>query len=197
MNFELINSTALSGAKLPDFGVSGSKTGDDYSQPSGPILVSQTPQSLKRVVQRPSKSVEEQLFDAVAEAKVWTSRVAMRLDPLARVRLFEQLDRLHDANEWFGGDKPIAVESYKTFVRALLLLGIARRPALALTPAGNLMGMWGSERSGVTVEFLPSDRLRLLVTDKDRGESAALNAPASRLLEVLAPYEPHRWLSAT
>src|SRR5690349_7172186 len=40
------------------------------------------------------RSLGERLFDATAEPKIWTSRVAMHLDLPSRDRFFKQLDRL-------------------------------------------------------------------------------------------------------
>jgi hypothetical protein len=132
--------------------------------------------------QRPAPSLEEQLFQALANAKIWTSQVAMRIDNASRNRYFEQLDRLHDAEEWFEGDQPVALESYKGFIRLMLVVGGNSKPALALSSSGHLVAVWEGNSQRLTVEFKDADRLQWLVNCGD-GDRTAGTATIQTLLK--------------
>src|SRR5262245_6421440 len=84
----------------------------------------------------------ERVFQALAEAKIVTSEVAMHLSTEWRQRLFRQLDSLHDLEEWQEGDQPIDSGSFATFLRAIIALNVTRRPGLGLTPLGYLLASW-------------------------------------------------------
>jgi len=142
--------------------------------------------------QRP---LEERLFVALAEAKVWTSRIAMHLDRETRDRLFRQLDVLHDAEEWGEGDRPVALDSYKSLVRAILFHRINRRPSLSLMPNGNLLALWTDGADYLTIEFLSRDQAKWLVqsTSLDGPERAAGTSPLQRLRAVLQTFCTERW----
>ena len=141
------------------------------------------------------RTIEEQLFFALADAKIWTSRVAMHLDQNARNRVFRQLDVLHDVEEWAKGDRPVSLEAYKSFVRAIVYHQINSRPALSLMPNGNLLALWSDCDDTLTVEFLPGNRTRWLVQNNtaDGPERATGTSPLERLRNVLQPYGAERW----
>lgn len=144
---------------------------------------------------RAEKVIEEQLFDALAEAKIWTSRVAMHLDSETRKRLFRQLDVLHNAEDWDQRDKTVNLESYQSLVRAIIHHSIDCRPSLALMPSGNLLAQWRDGNDKLTVEFVPGNRLRWLVQShtEEGPERASGTSPLERLRTVLAPYGAERW----
>src|SRR5947207_2982898 len=64
------------------------------------------------------KGLPEQVFEALAAAKILTSQVAMHLERAWRDRLFQQLDTLHDTSEWEEGDEPMRQSSFVTFLKA-------------------------------------------------------------------------------
>lgn len=143
------------------------------------------------------KSRSELLANAVAEAKRWTSEVAMRLSPDTRRLIFRQLDRLHDPDEWFDGDRPMNLASYKSFVRAILSKDISGRPAFALSSAGILSAIWLNASARLIIEFFPDDRVRYLVTRPlgDGTERAAGETRTSRITEVLHPFDSGAWFN--
>lgn len=148
------------------------------------------------VAQRP---VAEQLFLALAEAKIWTSKIAMHLDVETRDRLFRQLDILHEVDEWAEGDQPLSLASYKSMVRAMLFHKVNCRPSLSLMPNGNLLALWERDGDRLNVEFLPEDRTRWFVqhaTPKGP-ERAAGTSALERLRDVLDPYEAGRWFDGS
>jgi hypothetical protein len=144
---------------------------------------------------RVETSTEVKLFSALAEAKVWTSRVSMHLGRETRDRIFRQLDLIHDPEEWFEGDKPVALSSYKTFIRAIVFHDINCRPALSVMPNGNVLALWQDGADKLTIEFLPENRTRWLVqSESENGpERASGSTPLERLRQVLAPYGATRW----
>jgi len=145
------------------------------------------------------RPVSERLFIALAEAKVWTSKVAMHLELATRDRLFRQLDVLHDPTEWADGDKPVSLESYKSFVRAIIRHSINSRPALSLMPNGNVLAMWRDGEDKLTIEFLPCNRTRWFVQNSTPAgsERTASTTPLERLRDVLQPYGAERWFNGS
>ena len=137
---------------------------------------------------------EEALFVASADAKIWASKVAMKLPRNIRDRLFRQLDMLHDPEEWMDG-KPIRLESFQSLVRSILVHKIRNNPALALMPTGNCVALWLVDGARLTVEFRPGDMVRWAVQiETENGEEKAAGLTALvRLREVLEPYGGGVW----
>ena len=140
-------------------------------------------------------SPSEILFTATAAAKVWTSSVAMHLDRDARDRIFAQLDVLHELEEWSDGDVPIKLESFKTFVRAIIYHRINSRPSLALSANGDLLALWIDGADKLTIEFRERNFTRWFVQTGagDFAEQATGSAPLERMRAVLEPYGADRW----
>jgi len=144
------------------------------------------------------KSMEERLFEALVAAKVRTSLVAMHLHGGVRDKIFAQLNRLHDADEWPEGDEPLKLESFKTFLRFLLLFEPELRPSLGLSPDGNLLAAWVKEENRLMLEFCELNRVSWLVVREDANtfpERGSGVSTVDRLPEVLAPYRPEDWIS--
>jgi len=160
--------------------------------------------TIRSETSQPSRSVTvpvaeptlgEQLFDATAQAKIWTSKVAMHLDPTTRKRFFSQLDRLHDEDEWVGADLPVNLGSYKGLIRTVVKFGIDNGPSLALMPSGNLLAMWEVDSNRLSIEFIPNDRARWVLSRKlgEYIERAAGETAIERLKAVLEPYDADGW----
>ncbi len=137
-------------------------------------------------------SLVERIFQALADAKIWTSRVAMRLDLVARDRYFRQLDLLHDCDEWFGDDKPLMLESYKSFVRFMMTEGGQSKPSLALNPDGHLLAVWEVGGNRLTIEFKSNDRLQWIVSCANGDRTAGMTSLISIKVH-LTPYIPEAW----
>jgi hypothetical protein len=142
----------------------------------------------------PPSSLSERVFHALAEAKIWTSRVAMRLDLVARDRYFRQLDLLHDCDEWFGDDKPLRLESYKSFVRFMISDGGQSKPSLALNPDGHLLAVWEVAGNRLTIEFKGDDHLMWVVSCVNGDRTAGMTTLVS-IRSYLVPYNPEAWFS--
>ena len=141
------------------------------------------------------RTIEEQLFAATANVKILTSQVAMHLDREWREKLFQQLDALHDSDEWEAEDKPIQQASFATFLKAICQIKPRRRPGFGLTHGGHLIAAWTVDQNRLTIEFLSNDRVRWVVSriyenerDKFAGETSV-----SRLENILRPYHPEVW----
>jgi hypothetical protein len=146
-------------------------------------------------VQRSDLSLAEAVYEALAQSKIQTSKFAMHLSDDWRRRLFRDLDELHEVAEWEPGDKPVKEGSFLTFLRTMLLLKPERRPGLGLSSVGNLIAAWTEADERLTMEFLPNDQVRwvLSCTQDGQRERHAAETSLLRLPAVLAPYSPDRW----
>lgn len=142
-----------------------------------------------------ARSLDEALFDARAAAKELASMVAMHLDSEWRKKLFAQLDSLHDPEEWEKGDIPLQRSSFNTFLRTICLVQPKCRPGLGLSAAGHLIAVWLARGNRLTIEFLPSDYIKIVLSNNlgNYVERAAISTKAELLLSKLAPYQPDQW----
>lgn len=143
------------------------------------------------------RTLEERLYDARALCKIKTSEVAMYLDNEWRLRFFSQLDNLMDIENWEDDDTPVTVASFTTLLRMLTSIKPARRPGLGSTSGGNILAAWTIEADRLTIECLPRDRVRWVLSRIVDGvrESAAGEVTLTRLQAVLSPYSPDRWFT--
>lgn len=148
---------------------------------------------------RPEKetaaTLEQQLFDSLAAAKVTTSHVAMHLDNEWRRRLFRQLDSLLAYEDWDSADIPLRGNSFTTFLRTIIFLRPKRAPGLGMSSTGEIVAAWTKEQDRLTMEFGASDKVRWTLSriENDERERAAGETYADRMEQVLAPYNPDRW----
>lgn len=142
-------------------------------------------------------SLDARLFDALASAKILTAQVAMHLDRAWRDKLFRQIDALLDPEEWETDDEPLQQSSFSTFLKAILSIRPVRRPGLGLSPSGHLIAAWTTGRDRLTIEFLPDDHVRWVLTlyYDDEPDRFAGQTPVARLMEGLRPHNPERWFS--
>lgn len=138
------------------------------------------------------QSLAERVFVALADAKIWTSRMMTRLDLAARDRYYRQLDLLHDCDEWFGDDQPLLLESYKSFVRFMIAEGRQSKPSLAMNPDGHLLAVWEVNGNRLTIEFKSGDRLQWVVSCADGDRTAGMTT-LEAIMSRLAPYQPDAW----
>jgi hypothetical protein len=139
-----------------------------------------------------------QLFEALAQAKILTSQVAMHLETEWRHKLFRQLDSLHDIAEWELGDEPIQRGSFATFLRAILSINPKRRPDLGLSNAGHLVAAWVTGGDRLTIEFFANDRVRWVLSRRNENDVPERFAGETRvdlLAASLANYNPDHWFS--
>lgn len=142
-----------------------------------------------------AKSLAEQLYDALASAKTLAAQVSMHIDQDWRSRLFAQLDDLLDVDDWHKDDKPVEVSSFETFLRMIIYQGVKRRPGLGVSHRGNLIAAWTTGTDRLTVEFLPGDMVKWVLSCEIEGEleRAAGETPVRRLPQVLGAFQPNRW----
>jgi hypothetical protein len=142
-------------------------------------------------------TIGERLFDATATVKVMTSQIAMHIDSNWRDKLFSQLDSLHDPDEWMSEDIPIRRESFSTFLKTILQLRPNRRPGLGLSHIGHLIASWAIDHDYMTLEFLPDDRVRWIVSRHVDGELERIagQSPVAILKSTLALFQPEKWFS--
>lgn len=139
--------------------------------------------------------IEEKLFSALAEMKVFFSQIAMHMESEWRNRLFLQLDRLHDPAEWDVGDDPVEIGSFRTFLRMMFLLKPKCPPGLALANEGHLLAHWINGRNRLSIECLNGDELKVVFTRwiNERPDRGAIVTSIDRVGLNLSPYEPACW----
>ena len=100
-----------------------------------------------------------------------------------------------DIENWEEDDAPVARESFNTLLRMLTLIKPVRRPGLGSTSSGHIIAAWTNQTNRLTIECLPSDRVRWVLSHVIDGicESAAGEVQLIRLQAVLAPYSPNLW----
>lgn len=159
----------------------GIKRGTQHREQSKP---SQTGSELEGALRTSSSSF-----------KVLVSRVSMHLGLPWLEKLFSQIDSLLDIEEWDERDPVPAQETARTFIRMLLILKVSRKPGLGVSNSGNLVAAWTSGPNRLTVECLPDDKVRWIVSRAigDEIERAAGSGRIDRLRDVLQPYDPAVW----
>lgn len=160
----------------------------------GQLVLKPTP--ARHQVSSVAETAESSVYDALANAKIMTSTVAMHLDKKWRDKLFWQLDCLHDLEEWETGDQPVQTESFRTFLRVMTTLRPTRSPGLSLGHSGHLIAAWTEGTDRLTLEFLPENSVRVAISYNNDGriERAAIETSPARLPRVLSPYNPSHWL---
>jgi len=143
------------------------------------------------------RALEDQLFSALAEIKVYASQVAMKMGQDWRNSLFRQLDSLLDPEEWVEGDLPPTKASFATYLKAMFLIKPARRPGLGISHNGDLVGAWTTNDARLTMTFQAAGKVRVVLSRKldDSTERAALETEVMRLKDVLSPYKTEEWFS--
>lgn len=139
-----------------------------------------------------------EVYNAIAQAKLRVSMVAMHLDDAWRQRLFAQLDRIHDIEEWEPEDKPVQAQSFETFIRTMIVLRPRKWPNLGLSHDGHLLAVWGTAQDRVTLEFLGGDCVRWTLSHVRPDNNIVRNAglgPSLQILSLLSPYNPDHWFN--
>jgi hypothetical protein len=138
----------------------------------------------------------EELYDALATAKVMTSKVSMHLDDRWRRDLFSNLDEMLNIDNWHDDDAILKMDSFETFLRFAIFVDPTRQPHLGISNEGNLLAGWIDGRNRLSFECLAQDTIRWVLVRylDDERETAAAQVSLLRLMVVLAPFEPQKWL---
>jgi hypothetical protein len=150
--------------------------------------------ALKDVRGRSAKAlpIEEQLRKKLASFKEMTATIAMHLDPEWRTKLFAQLDRLLDPEDWDEGFQVPSEQSFSTFLRMIIYLHPTRRPGIGLSPHGHFLAAWTRGNDRIVIECIANDEVRWVLSrdlDGDR-ETGAGTVQLHRIPDVTAAYEP-------
>ena len=142
--------------------------------------------------------IERRLFDSLSEIKIFLSQVSMHLDNAMRNKIFDQLDKICNVEEWDIADDPIEISSFRTFIRMIFLINPTRYPGLALANKGNLLAYWVNEDSRLSIECLERDSVKIVLSkrldnDIDR---AAIITTIGNVMNRLSPYSPSCWFDS-
>ena len=154
-----------------------------------------SPSSLN--TKRDNKDLAEVIFDATAHAKISTSQIAMYLEDNWRKNIFEQLDLLHDLNNWDDDLNPVNNASTQTFLRTIVNIKPKAYPGLGLSAKGNLVAAWTTGKKRLTIEFFPKDKTQWIFSQPVDGETerAAGITTVNRLFECIKPYSIDDWFT--
>lgn len=144
-----------------------------------------------------SETLDETLFDVRAKIKILISQVSMYLSEEWRERLYRQIDILHDPDDWEDEDRPISLQSFKTFLKWFFLSKPERPPGFGLSSNGNFIAAWAVDKNKLILEFLTNDTVKWIVTKYYDGEPERATgvARSSRIIAVLAPYKTEEWFA--
>ncbi len=137
------------------------------------------------------------LAESLSSCQRQLSLISMHLPSGWYQGLNRQLQLLLDPEEWDASDLPPRATSFATLLHALLILRPGRRPGLGSGAKGFFAAMWTSGRDQLTIECLPNDMVRWVLSYELNGqiERGGGECSVDRLPEVLRPYRPDRWLS--
>lgn len=132
-------------------------------------------------------SLNDELNARLAACQRELSLLSRYLEPQLRSRVIRQLRNLLDFDDWEEGDCLIDVASFRSFVRAMVLLEPVERPMLALSNDGFVIAIWGEDTSRLVMDFFPNDEVRWYVSRKlgERTESAVGNTLVDKLEPVM------------
>jgi hypothetical protein len=113
------------------------------------------------------KCIEFQLYDNLASSKVAIAKVSMHLPVAMRQRIFSELDRLLNIEDWDDDCSFVNVESIHTFMRTVIYNSIKKIKSLGISD-GNLLASWRSADSTqrIYAEFMPSDIVKVTGVSK-------------------------------
>ena len=135
------------------------------------------------------------LFNTSAALKMAASEVSMHLPEGWRKRLFENIDDLHEPDDWEESDRLADPGSFKTFLRTVLRLGIKKNMMLGISDDGNILAGLRRGNDSLAFAFLPGDRIRWSIVEHegDTSNSTGDTTSLERLPEYLKPFNPEAW----
>ena len=146
---------------------------------------------------RAPASLDERLHDARAAFKVRTNMFAMHFGRDWQQKFFAQIDCIMDAGEWDPEDPVLTETAFATLLRILLILRGKRRPGLAAGPIGTIIATWTAGDNRLTLQCLPGDSVRWIVTQIIDGQpdTAAGQTTVTHLMRRLQSFTPEQWFT--
>ena len=137
-------------------------------------------------------ALPERLRTRNYELKAMIAIVAMHLDDAWRSMLHSSLDRLLDVDDWEDGFEIADLQSFSTFLRAIVYIHPTKRPGVGLSQRGTFLSAWRHDSDRLVLEYLPADEIRWVISRTIDGEkeSGAGTTQIHRIPEVIAPYNP-------
>jgi hypothetical protein len=183
---------------LPTTVISGNQA-DPFNPPQRNITSSLIYPAEHSPPENANASLDNDLFEASATAKIMTSRVSMYLREGWREKLFYQLDLLLDPQEWDPQDIPLKAQSFDTFLKAICDINPTKKPGMGISNTGNLVAGWRGGENGedrVSLEFEPNDRVILIGSRVIDGqiESFSARTVVRNLKKTLVNMNCTQWL---
>jgi len=118
----------------------------------------------KTIAAPEANPVAAKLFDARANAKMIAAQVSMHLTPDWRTKIYRQVDRLLDAEQWEEGDGLLDASSMKTFLRFVIYANVSTVPSLGMAATGQVIAGWRADTRRLTIQFQANDLCRLAIS---------------------------------
>lgn len=128
------------------------------------------------------------------------SEISMKLPKGFAAGLNRQFANLMDDDAWEDDDELVSPEAVTAFILTLLSTHTKRRPGIGTNGRGSITGSWTNGDNRLTIECLPNERVRLILSRRrDNGdvERAAFEAiRPERIRALLAPFNPEVWFDS-
>jgi hypothetical protein len=118
----------------------------------------------KTIADPEGNNVAARLFNVRANAKMVAAQVSMHLKPEWRAKIYRQIDRLLDVEQWDEGDGLLDVASMKSFLRFIIYANATAVPSLGMAPTGAILAAWRADTRRLTIEFRGNDSCRLAIS---------------------------------
>lgn len=132
----------------------------------------------------------------LAEIQKTVSSFSMHLPQGFGPGLSKQFANMLDEDAWEEEDELPQLSTLSTFLNMLLWTGAQRRPGIGTNGRGSITAFWRTDGNRLTVDCLPTGEISWVLTasnNEGERERAAGICTATRLPEVLVPYNPRIW----
>ena len=128
------------------------------------------------------------------------SEISMHLPKGFAAGLNRQFANLMDDDAWEDDDELVSPEAVTAFILTLLSTRTKRRPGIGTNGRGSITGSWTNGDNRLTIECLPNERVRLILSRRrDNGDverAAFEEMRPERIRAVLAPFNPEVWFDS-
>ena len=128
------------------------------------------------------------------------SEISMHLPTGFAAGLNRQFANLMDDDAWEDDDELVSPEAVTAFILTLLSTRTKRRPGIGTNGRGSITGSWTNGDNRLTIECLPNERVRLILSRRrDNGDverAAFEEMRPERIRAVLAPFNPEVWFDS-
>ena len=147
-------------------------------------------------LQRPEDAIRE----ATSRAKSLISQMSMYLENTVREKVLEEIDIIHQDENWEEGDDPIDLDSVLSFLAWARLAKPTNSPGVGMSSEGHLITYWlaNEDKDQLILEFQENNSVTWFVNKKgaqDGGENSGSGISDTYCVNaIINGYEQPRWL---